>query len=88
MPTSARSATHPLIGILIWSNILEIATKTCKGETMEKRTGLAAVHAICETCGWSCYERNAHGVGARHAKHHGHKVSVEQITIATYDYSE
>jgi len=55
---------------------------------MEQRTGLAAVQANCETCGWICQKRNAHGVGARHAKAHGHKVYVEQVTIAIYDYSE
>jgi len=55
---------------------------------MEKRTGLAAVYANCETCGWICQGRNARGVGARHAKAHSHRVTVEQVTLAIYDYLE
>ena len=55
---------------------------------VEIRTGMAAIHAECATCGWSCQARNAHGAGAIHAKAHGHKVNVEQITVAIYDYTE
>lgn len=44
--------------------------------------------ADCLTCGWQCLERNAHGVGAQHARKHGHTVRVEVVRAHYYEHGE
>jgi len=37
--------------------------------------------AHCITCRWELESRNAHGVGAQHARRYGHEVHVEISSI-------
>ena len=43
------------------------------------------VIAQCYTCGKTWERRNAHGVGARHAQTHKHKVGIEKVYHLIYD---
>lgn len=52
---------------------------------MKKWVTQADFDAGCETCGWRCRERNALGVGAQHARRHGHKVRVQIDRAVIYD---
>lgn len=47
-------------------------------------TGVVAITAVCETCGWSAYTRNALGLAAQHARRLDHSVNVEQILSISY----
>jgi len=50
---------------------------------------MGLIHAVaeCEECGKTWESRNAHGVGARHAKSTGHCVSVEVCYGYLYNYN-
>ena len=44
------------------------------------------VRAYCDTCGWTCDAKNAHGLGAQHARRHKHYVSVVIERTSVYDH--
>ncbi len=46
---------------------------------------LIHIHVECETCGKVWESKNAHGVGARHAKLTGHTVFVEKCYAHIYN---
>ena len=46
------------------------------------------VKAWCSTCDWNCMAKNAHAVGAQHARRHGHDVVVEVYRSFRYNYGE
>ena len=48
---------------------------------------LQRVIASCKTCGKEWTTKNAHGVGAKHAKHYGHEVVVEKEFKFVYNES-
>lgn len=53
---------------------------------MNRRSGVVHAIAECRTCGWeSDSYKNALAIGAKHARHHGHKVVVEQCISVEYD---
>ena len=49
------------------------------------RTGVSAAMAECHTCGKVWQTRNAVGVGAQHAKRHGHHVVAEQVVSMSWN---
>lgn len=40
----------------------------------------------CLDCGWKCYARNGHGLGAQHARRYSHTVRVEKATVYIYEH--
>lgn len=56
--------------------------KTTPGEW---RT-IPLVEAHCQSCGWECHAKNAHAVGAIHARSHGHMVSVDVCRTYVYNH--
>lgn len=42
--------------------------------------------AECLTCDWRCQAANAHGVGAQHARKHGHCVRIEINVARIYNH--
>jgi hypothetical protein len=53
---------------------------------MERAFGITHGMAECLDCGWSTQQyKNAQATAARHAKAHGHKVSVEIAMSGYYD---
>lgn len=50
-----------------------------------KHSGLLAVHARCDDCGWESEAKNAAGNAAQHAGRTGHTVHVEQTIGVTYN---
>jgi len=59
-----------------------VTIKVTKGEW---RT-IPYVHAYCDTCEWECYAKNAHAVGAIHARSHNHLVWVERCRTYCYNH--
>ncbi len=51
---------------------------------MGDRFGIIA-HAWCTTCGREWHTKNAHAVGAAHARRHNHTVCVEEARNYTYN---
>lgn len=54
---------------------------------MSYTLGMRKVRANCDTCGKHWEGLNAQGVGAIHARKHGHKVLVEVLQYITYEGS-
>lgn len=46
------------------------------------------VVAECLTCGKHWESRNAHAVGAQHARKHGHSVRIEVTRVHIYDHGD
>lgn len=46
------------------------------------------IYAVCETCDKAWGGRNAHAVGAKHARHHKHKVGIDVTITYVYDHVE
>lgn len=46
------------------------------------------VTAMCLTCDWVCDKANAHGIGAQHARKHGHCVKVETERVCIYNHEK
>jgi hypothetical protein len=44
------------------------------------------VSAVCYTCDWRCDAKNAHAVGAIHARSHGHYVDVQVCRDYVYNH--
>ena len=56
-----------------------------KDKNREK--GIKVVEAWCHSCDWHSNQLNAHLVGAKHAKKHGHDVVVQVTFEYSYEYS-
>lgn len=54
----------------------------------ETWSGLLAVFAECENCGWTTHARNGLGLSAQHHDRTGHVVSVEQTIHVRYGGGE
>ena len=55
---------------------------------MKKSASMGYAHATCMDCDWELIRINAQGVGAKHAKHHKHKVFVDVEINCVYDGRE
>lgn len=55
---------------------------------MKYRYATPIVIAQCFTCGKVWQTANAHGVAAKHAQKHKHKVVVEKVYYLSYDGTE
>jgi len=52
---------------------------------VKKHSHRGWAHAVCIDCGWELDGINAQAVGAKHAKHHKHKVLVTTEIESSYD---